>query len=456
MHPSAHQPQQTDYSSCEPDSQPPEDKVKEELPQEQIKQEEKPQDHPVIMQPKEDEPKKKKKGDKKKDKESGTGKVKDQETEKEKGKKEKSTSTSKKKKANNNSQSVPVPSTQPETHSVSSSTVSNNTHQKKPVYKIGPKSKTLAAKQYSQIDDLDDYKCTITVHENGSMNGYGVLPSHPLAVKSNSSMQPGDSSDSEVSSEDGTPIFAQLRPAKRRRSQSCEGVFIGPKRVKQARLVRERQERRHRSLQEQLRQSELEEEIQAIRIEKSNEEAGPLGNMLVKSSIILADTQMEEPDNVEQCIATIKAEQLGNSSSDAAGDLENGDRQGGSGGQTGGGAKRARKSHTSKVFHNENSVIIKHLPPPDLSKRKLRAKDFKWSHYIKSMRYWCPDCAHGFKNQKEVSLHTEERCKWNCLYMLECYVIVKDVQYHAHYGPKVRMNPLHCTNYCRYHLERLC
>lgn len=434
MHPSAHQPQQTDFSSCEPDSHPPEDKLKEELPQEHIKQEEKPKDNQVIVQPKEEEPKKKKKGDKKKDKDSGTGKVKEQETEKEKGKKEKSGS-SKKKKANN---TQTVPSTQPETQPVSTNTVSNNTHQKKPVYKIGPKSKTLAAKQYSQIDDLDDYKCTITVHENGSMNGYGVLPSHPLAVKSNSSMQPGDSSDSEVSSEDGTPIFAQLRPAKRRRSQSCEGVFIGPKRVKQARLVRERQERRHRSLQEQLRQSELEEEIQASRIEKSNEEAGPLGNMLVKSSIILADTQMEEPDNVEQCIATIKAEQLGNSSSDAAGDLENGDRQGGSGGQAAGGGKRARKSHTSKVFHNENSVIIKQLPPPDLSKRKLRAKDFKWSHYIKSMRYWCPDCAHGFKNHKEVASHTEERCKWNCLYMLECYVIVKDIQYHAHYGPKVR------------------
>lgn len=54
------------------------------------------------------------------------------------------------------------------------------------------------------------------------------------------------------------------------------------------------------------------------------------------------------------------------------------------------------------------------------------------------MRYWCSDCAHGFKNQKEVALHSEDRCKWNCLYMLECYVIVKDVQAHPQYGPKVQ------------------
>lgn len=313
--------------------------------------------------------------------------------------------------------------------------VTNNTLPKKPVYKIGPKSKTLAAKQYSQIDDLDNYKCTITVHENGSVNGYGVQPTHPLAVKSNSS--PGDSSDSEVNSEDGSPTFAQLRPAKRRRkSQTLEGVFIGPKRVKQARIVRERQERRNRSLQEQLRQTELEEEIQAIRIEKSSEEDGPLGNMLVQSSIILADSQMEEQDNVEQCIASIKAHQLGINSSDLNSDLENGDKLNASSpGQVAG--KRSKRSHTSKVFHNDNSVIIKHLPPT-VQKRKLRAKDFKWSHYIKSMRYWCSDCAHGFRNQREVASHTEDKCKWNCLYMLECYVIVKDAQYHAHYGPKVQ------------------
>lgn len=277
------------------------------------------------------------------------------------------------------------------------------------------------------------------MHENGSVNGYGVLPTHPLAVKSNHSQQPGagDSSDSEGASEDGSPTFAQLRPAKRRRkSQTLEGVFIGPKRVKQARIVRERQERRNRSIQEQLRQTELEEEIQAIRIEKSSEEDGPLGNMLVQSSIILADSQMEEQDNVEQCIASIKAQQLGgNASSDLNSDLESSDKSsGGSPGQVAG--KRAKRSHTSKVFHNDNSVIIKHLPPT-VQKRKLRAKDFKWSHYIKSMRYWCSDCAHGFRNQREVASHTEDKCKWNCLYMLECYVIVKDAQYHAHYGPKV-------------------
>ncbi|KAK8752133.1 hypothetical protein OTU49_012177, partial [Cherax quadricarinatus] len=211
---------------------------------------------------------------------------------------------------------------------------------------------------------------------------------------------------------------------------------IGPKRIKQARLVRERQERRHRSLQEQLRQTELEEEIQAIRVEKSSEEDGPLGNMLVQSSIILADSQMEEQDNVEQCIASIKAQQLAINSSDINNDLENCDKSSfNASGQIVG--KKAKKSHTSKVFHNENSVIIKHLPST-VSKRKLRAKDFKWSHYIKSMRYWCSDCGHGFKNQKEVSSHSEDRCKWNCLYMLECYVIVKDVQSHPHYGPKVQ------------------
>lgn len=308
-----------------------------------------------------------------------------------------------------------------------------NSVPKKPVYKIGPKSKTLAAKQYSQIDDLDDYKCTITVHENGSVNGYGVLPTHPSAVKGNS--QSCDSSDSEINSEDGSPTFVQLRPAKRRRkSQSREGIFIGPKRVKQARLVRERQERRHRHLQEQLRQTELEEQIQAIRAEKSSEEDGPLGNMLVKSSIILADSQMEEQDNVEQCIATIKAQQMAVNSSESGNEPDSGDKLSSSSGQVVG--KKAKKSHTSKVFHNENSVIIKTLPRP-VSTRKLRAKDFKWSHYIKSMRYWCSDCAHGFKNQKEVALHSEDRCKWNCLYMLECYVIVKDVQAHPQYGPKV-------------------
>ena len=156
---------------------------------------------------------------------------------------------------------------------------------------------------------------------------------------------------------------------------------------------------------------------------------------LISMSIILADSQMEEQDNVEQCIASIKAHQLGVNSSDLNSDVENGDKLNtNSPGQVAG--KRSKRSHTGKVFHNDNSVIIKHLPPT-VQKRKLRAKDFKWSHYIKSMRYWCSDCAHGFRNQREVASHTEEKCKWNCLYMLECYVIVKDAQYHAHYGPKV-------------------
>lgn len=312
--------------------------------------------------------------------------------------------------------------------------ISENALPKKPVYKIGPKSKTLAAKQYSQIDDLDDYKCTITVHENGSVNGFGVLPT-PNSVAAKNSSQSCDSSDSEANSEDSSPTFVQLRPAKRRKSQSRDGVFIGPKRIKQARLVRERQERRHRTLQEQIRQTELEEEMSAVRIEKSSEEDGPLGNMLVQSSILLADKQMEEQDNVEQCIASIKAQQLAINASDYGNDLENGDRLSmNASGQLIGKKKR---HNTNKVFHNENSVIIKNLPPP-VSKRKLRAKDFKWSHYIKTMRYWCSDCAHGFRNHKEVSSHSEDGCKWNCLYMLECYVIVRDVQTHPQYGPKVR------------------
>lgn len=304
-------------------------------------------------------------------------------------------------------------------------------------HKIGPKSKTMAAKQYSQLEDLDHYKCTITVQENGTLNGYVSQGS----VSSAGGHQSCDSSDSEVASED-TPIFTLLKPVKRkRRNAGRDGIFVGPKRIKLAKQVRERQERRQRHLQEQIRQNELEEQLIAQRAELATEQNGPLANILLQSSILLADSKVEESDSVEECIANIKAERnAGGLSAEgtAEGDSDKSSGFASCGNGSGvlmGNKKQGRRSQ-NKVFHNENSVIIKEMVSP-VPLRKLRAKDFKWSHYIKSMRYWCHDCAQGFKNQKEANSHSEDRCKWNCLYMLECYVVVKDIQTHPVYGSKV-------------------
>ncbi|CAL4061319.1 unnamed protein product, partial [Meganyctiphanes norvegica] len=300
-------------------------------------------------------------------------------------------------------------------------------------YRIGPKSKTMAAKQYSQIDDLDNYRCTITVHENGSINGFGFQPTYPLAFKTN--QQSCDSSDSENNTAELEPTFAQLKPVKRRRkSQNLEDVFIGPKRVKQAKIVKERQKKRQCHLEEQLRQSEMEEQLSALRIEKS-QQVGPLGNVLIESSIILGDKEIDQQQNLDHCIASMHAEQL------ISIDSENNYGENGDKGYLLSGLNGHKKpgKKNNKVFHNENSITIKEIPePPASASKKLRAKDFKWSHYIKATRYWCPDCAHGFKNQREVEIHSEERCKWNCLYMLECSVITRDIQTHATYGPKVQ------------------
>lgn len=317
------------------------------------------------------------------------------------------------------------------TGQVQSVTVVNSTGTgvKKMGHKIGPKSKTLAARQYRQLEDLDNYKCTITIQENGSVNGY---TSHSSG-SSTGGHQSCDSSDSEMTNDD-TPTFTLLKPAKRKHYNTGKnGVFIGPKRIKLAKQVRERQEQRHRHMQEQIRQSELEEQLLAQRAEMFTEHSGPLANILLQSSILLSDNKVEESNLVDECIASIKAGKTGGtacSDDDKSGySLSNGSNSANK--------KPGRKSQ-SKVFHNENSVIIKDLVP-SLPMRKLRAKDFKWSHYIKSMRYWCNDCGQGFKNQREASMHTEERCKCNCLYMLECYVVVKDIQTHHEYGPKVSL-----------------
>ena len=299
---------------------------------------------------------------------------------------------------------------------------------KKPM-RIGPRSKTIAAKQCNQIDDLENYKCTITVHENGSINGYG-----PTGGANNRSDVQSESSDNEGFDEE--PLLTLLQPMKRRhKNQAKEGVFIGPKRVKIARQARERQVQRQKSLQEQLRINELEEQLASQRADICSAD-GPFGNILLKSSILLGDDKVEVSETVEECLASIKGEQTSlQQNSEQIGDI-NGSGRLLSPGYQSNNKKPSRKSHNAKVFHNEHSVNIKDAKPAK-PLRKLRAKDFKWSHYMKSMRFWCNDCAQGFKNQRETSQHTEERCKWNCLYMLECYVSVHDVQNHAIYGPKV-------------------
>uniref|UniRef100_A0A6A7FUW5 Serine/arginine repetitive matrix protein 2-like n=2 Tax=Hirondellea gigas TaxID=1518452 RepID=A0A6A7FUW5_9CRUS len=282
--------------------------------------------------------------------------------------------------------------------------------------RAGPKSK-VERKQQLEADT------TVAAQQNGSVNPIILTPPTPTSFESS------ESSDSDA---DEAPKLAMLKPPKRYKGP--DGSFVGPKRVKIAKMVRLRQHTRRKLIQDQIKQSELEEQLTQQWVERAAEHEGPLANVLLKSSLILGESYAEEPEVMEECIATMTAqlaqlpptpdnEQVKEKPQPSNGALIAGKRPG-------------RKSTGNKVLHNDMSVVIK-TKSKQKSLPKLRAKDFKWSHYIKSMRYWCKDCGHGFKNQKDSTMHDEEHCKWNCLYMIECYVSVTDIVQNKLYGNKV-------------------
>ncbi|XP_018012108.1 serine/arginine repetitive matrix protein 2 [Hyalella azteca] len=244
------------------------------------------------------------------------------------------------------------------------------------------------------------------------------------------SVESSDSSDTDV---DESPKLAVLKPAKRFRGP--DGSFVGPKRVKLAKMVRQRQHTRQKLIEDQIKQSELEEQLTQQWVEMASEQEGPLANVLLKSSLLLEDQNVDEPEAMEERIATMTAQLQHSDSMDP--DAPNSrDKSSLSQSALLALKKPVRKNAGHKVLHNYNSVVIRTLKKEKFVP-KLRAKDFKWSHYIKSMRYWCKDCGHGFKNPKESQQHGEEQCKANCLYMLECYVSVTDIVQHKLYGNKV-------------------
>ncbi|KAF2357149.1 Zinc finger C2H2-type [Trinorchestia longiramus] len=264
--------------------------------------------------------------------------------------------------------------------------------------------------------------------QNGSIN---TVNANVLTPPATASVESSDSSDSDA---DETPKLAVLKPAKRFRGP--DGSFVGPKRVKLAKMVRQRQHTRQKLIEDQIKQSELEEQLTQQWVERASEQEGPLANVLLQSSLLLGDQNVDEPEVMEERIATMTA-QLQHSAHSADYDASHSrEKTSGSHSALLALKKPGRKNAGHKVLHNYNSVVIRTVKKEKFVP-KLRAKDFKWSHYIKSMRYWCKDCGHGFKNQKESQQHGEEQCKANCLYMLECYVSVTDIVQHKLYGNKV-------------------
>lgn len=322
----------------------------------------------------------------------------------------------------------------PDTPKRSSS--SSNDRQKAKRGRPGPKSRIERKQlqqqhqhlQEQQVKQQNETNSTIS-QVNNSPNPTILTPPPPTI---NSSMELSDSSDSD----DQEPRLAVLKPA--RRFRGPDGSFVGPKRIKLAKMVRQRQHTRQKLIQDQLRQCELEEQLAQQWVEKSSVQEGPLAHVLLKSSLLLCDSNVDQSDVMDEHIASMTAQHLPSSSAQDQEQLSPGKDKLTSNNGTGGlaGKKPGRKATASKVLHNNNSVVVKTISKQK-SMPKLRAKDFKWSHYIKTMRYWCKDCGHGFKNQRDSVQHCEEQCKNNCLYMIECYVNVGDIVQHKVYGNKV-------------------
>ena len=266
---------------------------------------------------------------------------------------------------------------------------------------------------------------TTSTQLNGSSNSNLLTPPPTL-----------DSSESSDSEGDQEPKLVVLKPAKR--FKGPDGSFVGPKRIKLAKMVRLRQHTRQKIIRDQIKQSELEDQLTQQWVERASVQEGPLANVLLKSSLLLGDNNVEESDVVEEHIASMTAQILPSAELNDQEQTPGKEKHSTNASLVLAGKKPGRKATANKVLHNNNSVVVKSHSKQKFVP-KLRAKDFKWSHYIKSMRYWCKDCGHGFKNQRESTMHGEDSCKWNCLYMLECYVSVTDIVQHKLYGNKVRL-----------------
>ena len=323
--------------------------------------------------------------------------------------------------------------------SVSNKKTSGNDRQRAKRGRAGPKSR-VDRKQLAPVSSPQQQQTMVQQsvvlpggsEDTDSQNGSLSAPTGAIAKYVQHSVS-ADSSDPSDCEGDGEPKLAVLKPVKR--GKGPDGSFIGPKRIKLAKMVRQRQRSRQKLIQDQIKQSELEEQLTQQWVDRAAEQEGPLANVLLKSSLLLGGNNVEEPESVEECIASMTAQLLHPSLSHDQDDTDK-DKSPSNNGSALPGKRPGRKTGINKVLHNSKSVVVKSLSKQK-SVPKLRAKDFKWSHYIKTMRYWCKDCGHGFKNQKESQNHGEEQCKWNCLYMLECYVTVTDIVQHNIYGTKV-------------------
>ena len=301
-------------------------------------------------------------------------------------------------------------------------TFSSDTPLKSPVnkrkskkYRVGPKSKV------GKFNDMNDNIKSIP-HPNYLTNNTSRY-SPILCLEPLESLYP-----------DREPELAVLKPAKKLNGKPQS--FVGPKRIKLAKIVHQRQLTRQKIAQEKIKENELAEQLSTDCVENTSIDHGLLENIVLKSSLLLSDTDVQEVGVIEERAANLTADMSSRKPKcDGDNSLLNKDKS--PSGQNSAVKKPPRKSAFGRVLHNYNSVIVVDNEKPKRTP-KLRSKDFTWLRYLKNNKFWCKDCGHGFRNEEDSADHSEELCKANCLYLIECYIDVKDIVMHSSYGNKVR------------------